>query len=169
MRFKPAHKRLFQPTAEVIGAFCLLSLLFIGTYLYVDYQRYISSYKITQQAELNAAQEKINTNVDNIKKLSVLTTKRIAASNGNIKRIQHILVSSYALLPDLDFLKIQKVAYEKHSPPQHLITRFGISPLNVDRSLTDKLQGEDPSIFLTKTAFILKPGSSIKTTNLMGS
>lgn len=146
MRFRPA-KKLFQLTAGVMGVFCLLSLLFIGTYLYVDYQQYISSYKITQQAELKIAQDKINANVDNIKKLSVLTAKRIAASNGNIKRIQHILVSSYALLPDRDFLKIQKVAYEKHSLPQHLITRFGISPLNLNRPSTDKPQGEGPSIF----------------------
>lgn len=156
MSFRPAHKRLFQPTAEVMGVFCLLSLLFIGTYLYVDYQRYISSYKITQQAELKAAQEKTNANVDNIKKLSVLTTKRIAASNGNIKRIQHILLSSYTLLPDKDFFKIQKVVYEKHSPPQHLITRFGISPLNVDRPSTDKLQGEGPSIFIDRNSVYSK-------------
>lgn len=155
MRFRPA-KKLFQLTAGVMGVFCLLSLLFIGTYLYVDYQQYISSYKITQQAELKIAQDKINANVDNIKKLSVLTAKRIAASNGNIKRIQHILVSSYALLPDRDFLKIQKVAYEKHSLPQHLITRFGISPLNLNRPSTDKPQGEGPSIFFDQNSVYSK-------------
>lgn len=156
MSFRLAHKTLFQPIAGIMGFFCLLSLFFIGTYLYVDYQRYISSYKITQQAELKAAQEKINTNVDNIKKLSVLTAKRIAASNGNIKRIQHILVSSYVLLPDRDFLKIQKVAYEKHSLPQHLITRFGISPLNADRPSINKTQGEGSSIFFNQNSVYSK-------------
>lgn len=147
MGFKPAYKKLFQPTLGVMGAFCGLSLLFVGTYLCVDYHRYCSSYQITQQFELKAAQEKINFNVENLKKLSALTAKRIAASKGDIKRIHNILVSSYSLLPDRDFLKIQKVVYEKYSFPQRLITRFGISPLKGDRALMEKFQEKGSSIF----------------------
>jgi len=140
MKLSYAYKDISQLTLGIVGMFCVLSFLLIGGYLYVDYQRYLSTYKITQQRELQSTQDKINSNVHNIKKLSALTTKRIDASNGDTKCIQNILVSTYALLPDRDFLKIQKITYEKFSLPQFLITRLGIVPFKAGKFGRNKPQ-----------------------------
>lgn len=128
MKSNRAYGGISRLTLGIVGVFCFLSLLFVGAYLYIDYQRYLESYKSTQQAELKSAQEKISLNLENMKKLSTLTIKRIVAVSGDRKRIQNILLSSHALLPDRDFLKILKVTYEKLSPPQCLITKFGVVP-----------------------------------------
>lgn len=146
MGLKRIYRDVLQQTCGVMGVFCFLSLIFVGGYLYVDYHRYLSSYNITQQSELQAAQEKISLNVDNLKKLSTLTAKRIVASLGDIKRIQHILVSSHSLLPDAEFLKIQKMSYEKFSYPQSLITRFGVVPLDVGKKSLNAPDGNNPAI-----------------------
>lgn len=128
MKLNHACRGISKLTLGIVGVFCFLSLLFVGAYLYIDYQRYLASSKATQLAELKSAQEKISLNLENMKKLSALTVKRIAAVSGDRTRIQNILLSSHALLPDSDFLKILKVTYEKLSPPQCLITRFGVVP-----------------------------------------
>lgn len=156
MKLNHAYKDTSRLTLGIVGVFCFLSVLFVGIYLYVDYQRYLTSYKETQQAELKSAQEKINLNLENMKKLSVLTVNRISAVSGDRKRIQNILISSHALLPDRDFLKILKVTYEKLSLPQCLITRFGVVPLEDNKQSSGVLTDKSPAILVNQDSIYAK-------------
>lgn len=146
MKFYHACREVGQLTWAVVGVFCLLALLFIGGYLYVDYRHYLSIYEVAQQSELQSVQEKASRNIENLKKLSVLTDKRIAVLSGNVQQIQNVLVSTPSLLPDRDFFKIQKVTYAKHSQPQSLITRFGTLPLEDENRSTSLGEDGAPSV-----------------------
>src|SRR5206468_2765539 len=66
--------------------------------------------------------------------------------------IQNILISSYSLLPDREFLKIQKMTYEKLSKPQHLITRFGVAPLDSNKSSLNTPHDSGTSIFFDQNS-----------------
>ena len=144
--YKNNHKGISQYILGIMGIFITLSLIFIGTYLYIAYHRDLSSFERIQQAELKVVQEKIGVNVDNLKKLSVLTSKRIAASRGNVQRIQNILSSSHSLLPEAEFLKFQRITYKKFSYPSHFITRFGPLPLESKTTSVESPQENNPLI-----------------------
>jgi len=158
MKFSNVCRGLSSLTVQIVGAFCFLFLIFLGAYVYVDYRSYLSSYQITQQSELKSLRDKISLNVDNIKKLSVLTSKRIAASKGDVKRIQSILVSTPSLLPDKDFLKLQKVTYEKFSHPQCLVTRLGVSSPGSDKRSLEATNKKEPSFFFEQNSVYSKTG-----------
>ncbi|MBY0501719.1 MAG: hypothetical protein K2P93_06940 [Alphaproteobacteria bacterium] len=132
------------------------ALAFVGVYVYIDYQSYLSSYKEIQQAELNAAQIKLHSNIENLKKLSILTSKRIAASHGDLKRIQNILISSYSLLPDVDYFRIEQITYNKLSKPQSRITRFGILSLKLDHTPSEAPHQNGPTVAFEEEAIICK-------------
>lgn len=125
MRLAHDLRKLIKPAFLWMALYVISSLAFVGVYVYIDYQSYLFSYAETQQAELKVAQKKLLSNFENLKKLSALTSKRIASSHGNLKRIQNILNSSYSLLPDAESFRIEKITYNKLSKPQSRMTRFG--------------------------------------------
>ncbi|MBP9693047.1 MAG: hypothetical protein KBD90_06970 [Alphaproteobacteria bacterium] len=146
MRLTHDLRKLIKPAFLWMALYVVSSLVFVGVYVYVDYKNYLSSYVKTQQAELKAAQTKIRSNIDNLKKLSVLTSKRIASSQGDLKRIQNILNSSYSLLPDAESFRIEKMTYNKLSKPQSCITRFGTLPLNPEHTPSETPHQNGPAI-----------------------
>ncbi|OJW46266.1 MAG: hypothetical protein BGO67_08595 [Alphaproteobacteria bacterium 41-28] len=156
MGLKHSFREIAKPTLGGIGVLILLSLIFAGGYVYVDYRGYLASYQVTQQKALKEAQEKIQWNIENLKKLSVLTSNRIAASQGDLKRIQNILNSSHSLLPDADFLKIQKVTYNKLSKPKIVVTRFGTLPLKPENIPSETPHKKGPSIVFQEKSISCK-------------
>ena len=145
--YRTNQKRIFQYILGTMGIVSVFSLIFIGTYLYLDYHNYLLSFERAQQSDLKIAQEKISSNIDSLKKLSLLTGKRIASSLGNVQRIQNILSSSHTLLPETELLKIQKITYKKLSHPNKLITRFGPLPIEPKVTPSDTPHENNPLIF----------------------
>ncbi|MBP9674329.1 MAG: HAMP domain-containing histidine kinase [Bacteriovoracaceae bacterium] len=116
----------------VIGAASLLvfaSLIFIPSYIIFDYQQYLSAYKREQQEEVKSIQDKTNSLLETIQELAKLTGDYIAATKGDCKEIQNILITTPRLYDPGELPKIQKIAYYKFSNPSKLITRYDILPL----------------------------------------
>ena len=122
-------KIILKPTLLWISAFVSFSLVPVVSYVFIEHQRYLAAYQATQQLELKTLQQKTLLALENLKKLSRLTVTRIIASHGDVKRIQNILSSVPRLNPNGTLPKIQKVFYNKLSPPQMVITLFGSFPL----------------------------------------
>ncbi|MBP6951967.1 MAG: HAMP domain-containing histidine kinase [Alphaproteobacteria bacterium] len=120
---------ILKPTLLWISTFVSFSLVLVATYVFIEHQRYLAAYQATQQLELKTLQQKTLLALENLKKLSQLTVTRIIDSHGDVKRIQNILSSVPRLNPNGTLPKIQKVFYNKLSPPQRVITLFGPSPL----------------------------------------
>ena len=149
-------RKLLKPAFLWMAVYITSSFVFVGAYVYVDYQSYLSSYIKTQQAELAAAQIKLHSNIENLKKLSVLTSKRIASSQGDLKCIQNILNSSYSLLPDVDYFRIEQMTYNKLSKPQSRITRFGILSLKLDHTPSEVPHQNGPTVAFEEMAITCK-------------
>lgn len=122
-------KIILKPTLLWISVFVSFSLVLVVSYVLIEHQRYLAAYQATQQLELKTLQQKTLLALENLKKLSQLTVTRIIASHGDVKRIQNILSSVPRLNPNGTLPKIQKVFYNKLSPPQMVITLFGPLPL----------------------------------------
>jgi hypothetical protein len=103
--------------------------VFITIYSRFEYQAYLSSYSITQQKELKALQSKAKKAVQKIDELLRLTSNRIAASQGDLKRIQNILISAPRLYSLQELPNIQSIAYHRLSKPSQTISRFGALPI----------------------------------------
>jgi len=146
MGFARDFKDFFKPTAVWGFSFISLSLLFISTFAFFEHQIYLSSYQKAQQTELNTLQNKTAATLENLKKLDHLTNVRIAASLGDVKRIENILNSVPLLYSRHEFPQIKTITYEKFSNPQGIITRFGIKDLSSKRIPLQKPLQEDSSI-----------------------
>ncbi len=156
MRLTRDLRKLIKPAFLWMALYVVSSLVFVGVYVYVDYQSYFSSYKETQQAELTVAQKKLRSNLENLKKLSVLTSKRIASSHGDLKRIQNILNSSYSLLPDAESFRVEKITYTKLSKPQSRITRFGTLSLKPEHTPSETPHQKGPNVVFYENAITCK-------------
>ncbi len=156
MRLTYDLRKLIKPTFLWMAVYVVGSFVFVGAYVYVDYQSYLSSYEETQHAELAAAQQKLHSNLENLKNLSVLTAKRIASSRGDLKRIQNILNSSYSLLPDADYFRIEKITYNKLSKPQSRITRFGTLSLKPEGNPSEIPHQNGPVVAFHEDSIICK-------------
>lgn len=110
------------------GAFLLTFCLFITAYSRFEYQSYLASYRVTQQKELEGLRSKAKDTVQKIDELLRLTRNRIAASQGDTKRIQNILISAPRLYSLQELPNIQSIAYHKLSQPYQTISRFGVFP-----------------------------------------
>ena len=140
-------RNILEPTLVGVFFFISLSSTFIIGYIFVDYQKYVKTYQASQIQETVAINEKIQATLGNLKALLKLTEARIHATYGNSQnnskdnsqQIQKILSSLHHLqfhqsLPDL-----QKASYSKLSPPQMILTRFGILPLNSKKMALEKM------------------------------
>lgn len=156
MRLTYDLRKLIKPTFLWMAVYVVGSFVFVGAYVYVDYQSYLSSYEEIQHAELAAAQQKLHSNLENLKNLSVLTAKRISSSRGDLKRIQNILNSSYSLLPDADYFRIEKITYNKLSQPQSRITRFGTLSLKPEGTPSETPHQNGPAIVFHEDSIICK-------------
>jgi len=157
MGFKQGFRDGLKPVLGVTRAFVAFTFLFVGLYVFFEHKTYLSDYKRVQQEEINTLQEKTKTSLEHLTKLSELTSKRLASSQGEVQRIQNILISVPRLSPDHTFPKIQKVSYHKLTPPEMTITRFGMLPL--DPTLApqrEATQGDKTSIAFDKNAVIGK-------------
>lgn len=158
-------KIILKPTLLWTSVFVSLSLVLVVSYILIEHQRYLAAYQVTQQLELKTLQQKTSLALENLKKLSQLTVTRIVASHGDVKRIQNILSSVPNLNPNDTLPKIQKVFYNKLSPPQMVITLFGPLPL-YSQSAPDVNAAEkettitiDENIVVSKTIVFSKRGT----------
>lgn len=139
------------------GAFLLTFCVFITVYSRFEHQSYLSSYRITQQKELEVLRSKATGVVQKIDELLRLTSNRIAASEGDVRRIQNILISAPRLYSLQDLPNIQSVAYHRLSKPYQTISRFGafpsespslhVSPKGLETSLQKNVILSQTSIF----------------------
>lgn len=162
-------KGIFKPTAVWGFIFISLSVLFIGTFVFFEHQIYRSSYQKTQRIELNSLQKKTGATLRNLKELAHLTNVRIAASHGDLKRIENILNSVPSLYPGHAFPRIKGVSYEKFSYPQMIISRFGTKKLPPERIPPKNLSANDDSIVFDKDNVISKSFVFNKHNTLEGS
>lgn len=156
MGFAHDLRGILKPISLWLSFYAISSLAFVGVYVYVDYQNDLSSYQETQKVQLSEAQSKIRSNIENLKKLSVLTSNRLAIAHGDLKRIQNILSSSYSLLPDSSYLKIEKVVYNKLSQPQSRITRFGALSLRSEQIPSETPNQSVPIVVFHETSIVCK-------------
>jgi hypothetical protein len=81
----------------VFGVMSLLvfdTLIFIPSYVFFEYQKYISTYQKNQLEEVKLILHKIKAFLGKIQELGDLTSYRIIATEGDIKQIQNILISA---------------------------------------------------------------------------
>jgi len=92
---KLAHdfRKIAKPVLLWMLLYTIFSMVFVALYVYIDYQSYLSSYQTTQQTDFKKVQSKLHSQIETLKKLSVLTGNRIVAARGGLKRIQNILNS----------------------------------------------------------------------------
>lgn len=111
------------------SVFIVTFFLFVGIYVFFEYRGYLSSYETAQQSELKAVQQKTETALNTMNDLLGLTVARIGASQGDLKRIQNILVSTSHLAPQEKLPPLLSVTYYIVSKPYKKISRLGIAPL----------------------------------------
>jgi hypothetical protein len=116
------------------GAFLLTFCVFITAYSCFEYQSYFSSYKITQQKEVEDLRTKAKEAIQKIDELLRLTSNRIAASQNDVKRIQNILISAPRLYSLQELPNIQSITYHRLSQPYQTISRFGVFPIETSSS-----------------------------------
>ena len=156
MRISNDFRLILKPTLLCVAIFVSLSLMFVASYVFIEHQKYLSAYQITQQQELKALQQKTTIALENLKKLSQLTSERIAASQGDVKRIQNILSSVPRLNPSGTIPKLQKVFYSKFSSPQMVITLFGPFPLYSQTAPEVRTPEKETSITFDENAIICR-------------
>ena len=132
-----------------LGLIFLISLssAFISTYIFVDYQKYLKTYQASQTQETETIIKKIEATFGNLKELLKLTEARIHATYGNSQnnskvfsqQIQKILSSLHHLHFHQPLPEFQKASYSKFSPPQMIMTRFGILPLDSKKMPFEKM------------------------------
>ncbi len=161
-------KDILKPTFLGITVFVSLSLLFMASYVLIEYQRYLLAYQATQQLELKTLQQKTKGVVETLKQLSQLTSARITVSGGDIERIQNILGSVPRLNPNHTLPEIQKVSYDKLSRPQMVVTLFGTFPLHPQQGPLNPSSEKATSITFDKDAVISKTTVFCEDNNLEG-
>jgi hypothetical protein len=134
-------KTLLKPVWGGASFLIAASLIFIPAYIIFEYQQYLSAYKSKQREELKVIQGKTKTLLETIKELAKLTGDYIAATKGDSKEIQNILITTPRLYDLEELPKIQKIAYYKFSNPSKLITRYDILPLKTP--VTSETQSSD--------------------------
>lgn len=149
-------RKIISAVSSKVALYAIAALAFVAIYTYVDYKIYLSSYQITQQSELVAIQNKFHSNIENLKKLSVLTSNRILSYSKDLKQIQNILNSSYSLLPHADQLKIERITYDKLSSPQSRVTRFGALSLKSEDTPSETPNPNGPVVLFNKASITCK-------------
>jgi hypothetical protein len=130
MKFRSDFKNILKPASIGGCLVILIFFIFIVGYALLEYQRYLSRHKKTQQEELKIIQQKTGIIIGNLTALHQLTKDRVAASHGDAERIQNILSSTPRLYAPQELPKIKRLSYYKYSFPQLIITRFGSLPLD---------------------------------------
>jgi hypothetical protein len=181
-------RNILKPTLGSFYLFVSLSSAFIITYIFVDYQSYLGAYQTSQTQEVEAVTKKAEATLGGLKKLLRLTEARIYATYGDLQgssqaktqnprgdpekhllRIQKILNSLHQLQFYQTPPELQKVSYSKLSPPQMIITRFGMFPLEPNKHAFEKMPpaNKEPLFVLRDkdikaTITILNPQNSLE-------
>ncbi|MBP6952010.1 MAG: hypothetical protein KBD36_02710 [Alphaproteobacteria bacterium] len=122
-------KALLKPILDGTILFVLVSLVFIASCGFFEYQQYLSAYQRDQRKEVSIIREKTKAFLEKIQELAGLTSDRIIAMDGEPQQIREILISTSRLYDPGEIPKIQKISYYKLSDPPKLITRYEAAPL----------------------------------------
>ncbi len=138
------------------GLFFLTFVIFTTTYVFFEYRDYRSVYQITQQAELKALQQTTEVTFKRVVEMLQLSGSRIAASQGDLQRIQNILVSAPRLYTPQELPNIQSLVLYMYSKPYRIISRFGVFPHVKPEPPIPHASSKEPSIIFQDDAFISK-------------
>lgn len=148
MKFTQNYGGLFKNPIALGIFFLLFSFCFFFGYIVFEYERYANQYHLKQQEERLFLEQKVSQVLGDLKKVSHLTGVRIAAANGDLKRIEIILNSFFRFYGDQELPKFKDISYHKLTSPQFTVTRFGELSTPPKQSVPkDKLKGETSIVF----------------------
>lgn len=156
MGFIKDFKALLKPVFGATGLFVFVTLIFIPSYVYFEYQQYLSTYHKNQLEEVKLIQNKTKAFVGKIQELGDLTNYQIIASGGNASHIQNILISASRLYDPMEIPRIQKLVYYKLSAPSKIITRYEASSLKPKSLSMLQASGDKASSAFSQDLFLSK-------------
>ncbi len=107
MGFIKDFKALIKPVFGAMSFLVFITFIFIPSYVFFEYQKYLSTYQKNQQEEVKLIQHKIKAFLGKIQELGDLTSYRIIATEGDAKQIQNILISAPRLYDPVEIPRIQ--------------------------------------------------------------
>lgn len=110
MGFIKDFKVLLKPVFGATSLFVIATLIFIPSYIFFEYQQYLSTYQLNQLEEVKSIQHKVKVFLRKIQELGYLTNYQIIATGDNAKQIQDILISASRLYDPLEIPRIQKLS-----------------------------------------------------------
>ena len=156
MGFIKDFKALLKPVIGIMSLLVLVSLIFISSYIFFEYQQYPSTYQENQRETVKNIQHKTEAFLGKIQELGDLTNYRILATGGDAKQIQDILISAPRLYDPMEIPRIQKLSYYKLSTPSKIITRYEISSLDPKSFSMVQASGDKASSVFSQDLFLSK-------------
>lgn len=156
MGFIKDFKALIKPVFGAMSFLVFITFIFIPSYVFFEYQKYLSTYQKNQQEEVKLIQHKIKAFLGKIQELRDLTSYRIIATEGDTKQIQNILISAPRLYDPVEIPRIQKLSYYKSLEPTKLITRYETSPLEPKSLSILQTSGNKTSSAFSQNFFLSK-------------
>ena len=111
MGFIKDFQALLKPVLGAASILVFITLIFIPSYIFFEYQQYLSTYQKNQQEEVKSIQHKTKAFLGKIQELGDLTSYRILATKGDMKQVQDILISASRLYDPMEIPRIQKLSY----------------------------------------------------------
>ena len=156
MGFIKDFKALSKPVFSATSLLVFITLIFIPSYVFFEYQKYLSAYQKNQLEEVKSIQYKTEVFLRKIQELGDLTSYRILATGGDAKQIQDILISAPRLYDPMEIPRIQKFSYYKLSTPSKIVTRYETSSLDPKSFSMVQAFGDKASSVFSQDLFLSK-------------